>query len=606
MRVNKVAIENFKQFESVEVELREFDCLVGANNSGKTTLLQALALFDFCIHHCLQRRNGEAEPSNSSAEARGRIELRNRTVAPEEFYVLPVSNPMDIWTDRKTMQGGKQRRIRVTVVFDNGRKVTATVKLDFNRFGVSIEPSDNSQEFLLELLNFRIAYLPVFSMFLPREERRLSAAIEDELGRGRVHAVIRNLLLEIKNQGHLDSLTEILRRSFPALQDMEIRWDEVTDRYITVTYHEQGRPKDFDIFSSGSGFQQFLYLFGFVLLKRPNVILLDEPDVHLHGSLQGVMLTELRRLVEQGKQVLMATHSREMITRLSPESILALDRGRPARLAVAFDVYDTLDRLGSLDPSQLTIIQAYRRVVVVEDRSDRDLLSVLCAKCLGQGVWQQVERRVAFCFAKGNPWKQHDMAKLRALLQQMIAVTGPALELFAIADRDYHPDPVSLKTSLPAEHIRWHIWERTEIENYLLHLPTIARLVGGAGQQTTFDENLLKVEFEKLLDASRNSASDRMVQAFDEIRRRLKEPWDAATMARMAREFLEQHWPSEKVALADAKDVVLPGLKRWLQDQGWGQFSDIKLAEMLRPEDLPQEIHGLAKALADFAGVRVT
>ena len=73
-----------------------------------------------------------------------------------------------------------------------------------------------------------------------------------------------------------------------------------------------------------------------------------------------------------------------------------------------------------------------------------------------------------------------------------------------------------------------------------------------------------------------------MVQAFDEIRRRSKEHWDAATMARMAREFLDQHWSSEKLALADAKDVVLPGVKRWLQDKGWGQFSDLKLAEMLK------------------------
>ena len=380
--------------------------------------------------------------------------MRSRTIAPEDFCVLPVTNPMDIETDRKTMQGGKQRRIRIKVLFDTGLEVTATVKLDYNRFGVSIESSDSSQEALLRLLDFRLAYLPVFSMFLPREERRLSAAIEDELGRGRVHSVIRNLLLEIDKQGHLDDLTSILRRSFPTLKEMEIQFDEVTDRYITVTYQEEGRPKDFDIFSAGSGFQQFLYLFGFVLLKRPNVILLDEPDVHLHGSLQGVLVVELRRLVEQGKQVLIATHSREMITRMSPENIPVLDRDRPARLAVAFDVYDTLDRLGSIDPAQLAMIQAYRRVVVVEDRADRDILSVLCAKSVGQNIWQQVERRVAFCFAKGNPWKQHDMVRLRALLQQMIAVTGPALELFAIADRDYHPDPAALEVSLPSEHIR--------------------------------------------------------------------------------------------------------------------------------------------------------
>ena len=114
MRVNTVRIENFKRFESLEVELQSLDCLVGPNNSGKTTLLQALALFDFCVHHCLERKNGD-------------LQLRARTIAPEDFYVLPVTNAMDLWHDRKTMTGGKQRRIKVTVVLDTLGEVTATV-----------------------------------------------------------------------------------------------------------------------------------------------------------------------------------------------------------------------------------------------------------------------------------------------------------------------------------------------------------------------------------------------------------------------------------------------------------------------------------------------
>jgi predicted ATPase len=299
------------------------DCLVGANNSGKTTLLQALALFDFCVHHCLERKNGA-------------LQLRSRTISPEDFYVLPVTNPMDIWHERRTMAGGKQRRVKVSVELDSGDKVIATVKLDYNRFGVAVETSDESPDGLTRLTALRIAYLPVFSMFLPREERRLGAAIQDELARGRVHSVIRNLLLELKNQGRAADLTEIVRRSFPSLKEMQIVFDEVTDRFITVTYQEEGRPKEFDIFSAGSGFQQSLYLFGFILLRDPTVIMLDEPDVHLHGSLQAVLLEELKRLVQHGKQVLLATHSRELITRVSPENILSLDEGAH-RLRVAFD-----------------------------------------------------------------------------------------------------------------------------------------------------------------------------------------------------------------------------------------------------------------------------
>lgn len=589
MRVESVKIRNFKRFESLELDLGRMDCLVGANNTGKTTLLQALALFDFCVRHCLERKNGQ-------------LHLRKRTIAPEDFYVLPVTNPMDIWHGRRAMSGGKQRRVEVSALLDSGDRVTATVKLDFNRFGIAVDIDDDSPEAVARLTGLKISYLPVFSMFLPREERRLSAAIEDELARGRVNGVIRNLILELKREERDGELTKILRRSFPGLRDMQIQFDEVTDRYITVTYREEAYAKNFDIFSGGSGFQQFLYLFGFILLRNPTIIMLDEPDVHLHGSLQAVLLDELKRLVHHNKQVLFATHSRELIARVDPENILSLDDGA-RRLKIAFDVYDVMDRLGSLDPTQLVLIQAYRRIVIVEDRTDRDLLRIFCSKSLGTEIWQQVERRLAFCYSRGNPWKHHDMPRLRQLLRQATALEGAELELMVVADRDYHPNPEGLERSLPNEHIEWHVWRRTEIENYLLDTGVIARLVGAGEAQKTIQEDLLEKEFERLVEQSKVTANDRLVQVFEELRKREAKGWSAATMSRMAREFLEAHWENQRVDLADAKDVVLPGIKRWLQSGGFGQFSDKRLASEFERDELPDEIHEVAKRLAVFAGI---
>ena len=48
---------------------------------------------------------------------------------------------------------------------------------------MSIECEDQSQEWLEQLRDLRISYLPVFSMFLPQEERRTPAVIEDALAR---------------------------------------------------------------------------------------------------------------------------------------------------------------------------------------------------------------------------------------------------------------------------------------------------------------------------------------------------------------------------------------------------------------------------------------
>ena len=91
----------------------------------------------------------------------------------------------------------------------------------------------------------------------------------------------------------------------------------------------------------------------------------------------------MRRLVHAGKQVLFATHSRELIERMTPEDILSLEEGGAKRLTVAFDIYDTLDRLGVLDSTQLPAIQTFRRVLVVEDESDQDLAFGLLLKVPG-------------------------------------------------------------------------------------------------------------------------------------------------------------------------------------------------------------------------------
>jgi predicted ATP-dependent endonuclease of OLD family len=103
MRVRKIIIRNFKKFANLETGLTSFDCLVGGNNSGKSTLLQSLALFDFVLHNCLTRKTGNG---NEETTNKGLIEIKNRSIAPEEFIVLPVANAIDLWTDKTAQKGG--------------------------------------------------------------------------------------------------------------------------------------------------------------------------------------------------------------------------------------------------------------------------------------------------------------------------------------------------------------------------------------------------------------------------------------------------------------------------------------------------------------------
>ena len=595
-RITCVTIENFKRFERIVLDLKSFDCLVGGNNSGKSTVLQALALFDFVVHSCLSRKNGADSP----------IEIKNRSIAPEEFIVLPVASAIDLWTDKKTQKKGKHILIRVTVEFELAPSVTVSVDLNYNRFTMSLETEKN-QTWLKELMAFKMSYLPVFSTFLTQEERKTPAVIEDAMAWGRVNSVIRNLLVNLKNEAKITVLEKILALAFPDIKQLQVQFNSDSDRYIDVSYSEHGRSKHFDLFMSGSGFQQFVYLFGFILLRNPDIILLDEPDVHLHGILQGALFQELNRLVGlEGKQVLCATHSRDFISQFEPTNVISLSDGKAKRLNVRFDLYDTLNSLGSFDNIQLSQLQHYRRLLIVEDESDWDFLRIFGKKTLGEKVWQQVERQLAVWYAKGNPYKQANLSLLKSQLAQMLRLTGSPLQLFVVCDRDYYPNREELLNERNASdpNVQYYVWEKNEIENYLLVTKALCRFVVNPDMPLLDATKEMEQRINQLIDENREDVGDCCVSVHSYYWNSVKKSgYDAGTISRKAREYMKANWEQDRFAMTDAKDFVLPGIKRWVQEKNLPAFSDKKLAESLLPDELSPEIAQLMEKICDFAGV---
>ena len=44
--ITRISLRNFKRFESAEIEIGSSSVFIGPNNAGKTTVLQAFALWD--------------------------------------------------------------------------------------------------------------------------------------------------------------------------------------------------------------------------------------------------------------------------------------------------------------------------------------------------------------------------------------------------------------------------------------------------------------------------------------------------------------------------------------------------------------------------------
>jgi energy-coupling factor transporter ATP-binding protein EcfA2 len=598
MHLTRLWVKNFKRFEAAAFELGRFNVVVGPNNSGKSTLLQAMSLLQFCIRSTLRRRNSS-------------FELENVSLGQEELAVIPVAEPMDLWKDRKVQKGGEHIKIEIQAELSSGASVRFPIDLSYNRFGIQPELLAGSAGDLAEL---NVVFVPGYVGFLPREERRTPAVRQSLTAQGRHGEIIRNILLDLRDAPEsYQQFRSLVREVFPEIELIEPSFNEKTDLYIEVRYLEDGLEEEqrrrasrgLDLISAGSGFHQFLQIFSNTLAMKPTTLLLDEPDAHLFPGLQREVLRILQALVRDRKveQVLLATHSSEVVSRVPPTQVIVVGPDPPRKLSAREDLPPLLDALGSVDNMALLGMRVCGRVIVTESREDEQILGVFLRKLWGSDRYRRFASRVVFLPLNGSPLNR-DVDSITGALTAVLDPESP-ISLFVIADRDYlfeEDRRQRLEQGNAKPRQRWFIWERTETENYLLHPGPLLRLVRHPVPLPLLEpsESELLSLLEECLEASRSAVLRKLMNRFEEQDRKRT----AATCHALAEGFLSSQWQgSNRLALCDAKEVVLPRLRDRLRQAYGVTFSNAHLASVFEPEEIDPEVKQLAAELLTFAGL---
>ncbi|MBF0133588.1 MAG: AAA family ATPase [Magnetococcales bacterium] len=327
MRITKLTLKNFKGIGEQTYEFGQFDLLVGRNNSGKSSILQALAIWQFCIdtfHH-----------SGRSGKHGVQVVLPNFTALPLPEFNLLWKNK----TDREYPEvDGKKRvhyiLIQILVEWSDGGEGDAHFGIDLRYHSpqtIYAIPSGGWQQFRdYENRGMpRLAYIPPFSGLEPMEKRLDIAPIRQQVGKGQPGSVLRNLLLSVHERASGSSSSEHWKELAAKIQTWfsvkihEPQYDSRKDVTIKVEYRQNGR--NYDIVAGGSGFHQTLTLLAFLYGYQPTTILLDEPDAHLHASLQREVLDYFKsKSYETGMQFLIATHAEEFIRGVDVNQIISL------------------------------------------------------------------------------------------------------------------------------------------------------------------------------------------------------------------------------------------------------------------------------------------
>jgi hypothetical protein len=214
-------------------------------------------------------------------------------------------------------------------------------------------------------------------------------------------------------------------------------------------------------------------LLTFLHTRPASVLLLDEPDAHLHVILQDVIYSELHSVaVKQRSQLIIATHSEVIINSVDPRQLcMLLDRPRSlesvaerTRLVSALKVLPQTDIMQALETPG---------VLYLEDYTDLNILREW-ARILKHPAYETLTTRL---FWKKAVWETRDgspgiKAKDHYDALTLVKDNLPGLELL---DGDAHPDITD--TPITGQGLQRIRWRRYEIESYLLHPDALARYV---------------------------------------------------------------------------------------------------------------------------------
>jgi hypothetical protein len=398
--LTKLTICNFKRFGKVEIELGNPVVFIGPNDSGKTTALQALALWDIGVKRWNERRKGKATP-----EKRPGVTINRR-----DLIAVPIPDASLLWRDLHVRDvsktNGKQetKNIRVDITVEGvteGNAWRCGVEFDYaNEESFYCRPLRLSEEKNPERMpvpeeagKVRVAFLPPMSGLAASETRLDPGAVNVRLGEGRTAEVLRNLCYQILTG---PDGVENWRRVCGQIEALfGVRLDNpkyVPERGEIVMTYRQPEPSGvrLDLSSSGRGLQQTLLLLAHLVVNPESVLLLDEPDAHLEILRQRdiyQLLTEEAR--EYGSQIIAASHSEVILNEAADRDVVVAFLGPPHRIDDrGSQVLKSLKEIGFQEYYQA---EQTGWVLYVEGSTDLAILRAF-AKTLGHPAAAVLER----------------------------------------------------------------------------------------------------------------------------------------------------------------------------------------------------------------------
>ncbi|NVK44340.1 MAG: ATP-binding protein [Oceanospirillaceae bacterium] len=383
MRIHKITLENFKTFTKLEYHANEeFNYIVGENNIGKSTILEAIQLWKVAFDRLIQSNGkkfyGQATPCYLGFES---------------LFFLRLRDLNDIFHSHW------KKKLTITLVLIHEEELyPLSIALEkpgipnsYLRVKYDIEPFNKFRDKILEFgLSLREAIFiyqtrPIFHS-VKNEPFYNNAQLLKKISLGKSQESIRNKILKSEKEGNFSSLEARLNNVFNSTFQIRFKNKNRQDEeYVRITIQEVDK-KEVELSLLGSGLLQILEIFStleFINKKEHclNVLLIDEPDSHIHSNLQSNLIDELKN--NTNYQTFLISHNDRLISKAEEGELFFINKKAIEDKEVKslpINSYSNVsnelaNNLFSLDESQLRKI-----IILTEGKTDKAIMEMAWQK----------------------------------------------------------------------------------------------------------------------------------------------------------------------------------------------------------------------------------
>lgn len=574
VKLQTLHLVNFKCFEDHIINYKDTTIIVGENNAGKSTIVEALRILGLACARLESNFLYALKPDwlDEKATLKG-VKVTSKDIDVELSHVFSrYGNPPAI------IEASFTDYILVKVFINSETELFAILYHD----GVNVASNGRAKQIGLP----DICVLPQIVPLVENEQFVTFETTRKNRFSRRTSRNFRTILYDNKDTDIYKSFCNLVEETWNKIQIKSIYREEST-LYLFL------RDRDFgtEVYYMGHGIQMWLQTMWFISnTTKDSIVVLDEPDVYMHADLQRKLI---RLLKGRNRQLIIATHSIEIMSEVLPGEILIVDRKRSESIFADsyIELQTLINRLGSVHNINITKLLANKKYLYVEG-DDFSILKILYDKIYPESQYS-LDYITHTSTGGWGSWQ------LQLNNVQQFKADMPKLKAYFIYDRDYFTEAtIKAREEEAAKHnVYLHIWKKKELENYLILPSAITRFIIKKRSDLSYLEVEAEVvkEVDRLCEDMKQDTWDCILDILTKERENQRK--ELSTIRKHYQPKFEEEWQdrSRRLSIVGGKQLFI-SLSDRMKSCMNVSFSDKQIASEFTCDEIPQEIKDVFNA----------